>query len=71
METPGRMTIPKSCDVRSEGIQMLVGRMGIAKAALFIRDNLSQQEDYLVTKERLFADRTAAEIREDMKKSGY
>lgn len=71
METRGKMTIPKSCEVRCEGIQMLVGRMGIAKAALFIRDNLSQQEDYLVTKERLFAEKTVAEIHEDMKRSGY
>jgi hypothetical protein len=49
-----KVTIPESEQVRIEATQTLVERLGVTKAALFIRDNLSQKTDYIAMKEQLF-----------------
>jgi hypothetical protein len=53
---------PKSDDVRCEAIQALVERLGIGKAAFFIRETMSQPVDYLYVKEQLFGNMTVADI---------
>lgn len=68
MEMSEKLTIPKSCEIRAEAIQLLVESLGITKAAFFIGENLSQKEDYLMIKEELFGDKTAAEIFGEVKK---
>ena len=71
MDITEQLTIPLGCEVRAEGIQMLMESLGITKAAFFIRENLSQKEDYLVIKERLFGEKTAAEAFDEIKKGGF
>jgi hypothetical protein len=64
-----KLVIPDSEQVRTEAMQTLVKELGIAKAALFIRDNLAQKTDYLSIKERLIGKLTAAEIYQGIKGS--
>ena len=71
MNIAGKFTIPKSCEIRPEAIQMLIESLGITKAAFFIRENLSQKEDYLMIKEDLFGEKMAAEIFGEIKKSNF
>ena len=71
MNISEKLTIPKSCEIRAEAIQMLIESLGITKAAFFIRENLSQKEDYLMIKEELFGEKTAAEIFVEIKKGNF
>ena len=64
-----KVIIPDSEQVRVEATQTLVERLGIAKAALFIRDNLAQKTDYTAIKKQLFDKLSAAEVFEQMKQS--
>mgnify|MGYP001600269441 CR=1 FL=1 len=66
-----KLTIPKSQEIRAEAIQMLIDHLGITKSAFFIRENLSQKEDYLKIKEDLFGGKTAAEIFGEIKKGNF
>ena len=63
------LTIPKSEEVRSEAIATLIERLGITKAAFFIREAMSQKVDYLKIKEGLFGGKTASELYSEIKKS--
>jgi hypothetical protein len=56
------LTVPKSDEVRCEAIQALVERLGIGKAAFFIRETMSQPVDYLDVKEQLFGNMTVADV---------
>jgi len=47
--------LPKSAGVRSEAVTVLMDRLGMSKASLFIRDTMSMDTDYLQIKERLFS----------------
>ena len=62
------MMVPSSEEVRSEAIQTLIKRMGITKAAIFIRENMAQKIDYLKAKDELFAGKSVAKLHEEMKK---
>ena len=56
MQTAKNLIIPSSEEVRSEAIETLIKRMGITKAAIFIRENMSQRMDYLKAKDEIFAE---------------
>jgi hypothetical protein len=56
------LSVPKSDEVRCEAIEALVERLGIGKAAFFIRETMSQPVDYLKVKDQLFGDMTVADI---------
>ncbi len=71
MNIAEKLTIPQSCEIRAEAIQKLIESLGITKAAFFIRENLSQKEDYLMIKEELFGEKTAAEIFGEIKKGNF
>ena len=62
------LTIPKSEEVRSEAIETLIERLGITKAAFFIREAMSQKVDYLKIKEGLLGGKTASELYSKIKK---
>jgi hypothetical protein len=62
-----KFKLPQSNSIRHEAIQILINSLGLTKASFFIRDNLSDQSDYLEMKEKLFANKTAAEIYHEMK----
>jgi hypothetical protein len=71
MNIAKKLTIPKSREIRSQAIQILIDRLGITKTAFFIRENLSQKEDYLKIKEDLFGKKTATEIFVEIKKGNF
>ena len=68
MPTAKNLNVPSSKEVRSEAIQTLIKRMGITKAAIFIRDNMAQKMDYLKAKDELFAGKSAAKLYEEINK---
>jgi len=69
MITAKKMIVPRTEDVKCEAIQILINNLGITKAAFFIKENLSQKTDYLAIKKQIFAEKTAAEIYQEIKKS--
>jgi hypothetical protein len=56
------VTLPMGSQVKSEAVQTIIERMGITKAAVFLRDTMSQPTDYLLLKENMFAKTSAAEV---------
>ncbi len=64
------VSVPKSHDVRCEAIQALVERLGIGKAAFFIRETMSQPVDYIKVKEQLFGNMTVADICSEIERLG-
>ena len=68
MLTAKNLSVPSSEEVRSEAVQTIVKRMGITKAAIFIRENMSQKTDYLKIKGELFGMKSAKELYEEIKK---
>jgi len=64
-----KLVVPRSEYVRYEAVQMLINGLGLTKTAFFIRENLSSQGDYLEMKEKLFGEKNAADIYNDIKKS--
>ena len=65
----GILSVPKSDEVRSEAIETIIERLGITKAAFFIRETMSQKVDYLKLKEELFARKTSSHLYGEIKKS--
>ena len=59
---PKNVTLPTGSQVKTEAVQTIIERMGITKAALFLRETLSQPVDYLAMKDQMFAKTSAAEI---------
>ncbi len=68
MLTAEKLMVPSSEEVRIEAVQTLIKRMGTTKAAIFIRETMSQKTDYLKTKDELFAGKSAAQLYEEIKK---
>jgi hypothetical protein len=68
MPTAKDLIVPSNKEVRSEAIQTLIKRMGITKAAIFIRGNMAQKMDYLKARDELFAGKSAAKLYEEIKK---
>ena len=68
MLTAKKLMVPSSEEVRSEAVQTLIKRMGITKAAIFIKENMAQKTDYLKVKDELFAGKSAADLYEEIKK---
>ena len=56
------VTLPTGGQVKTEAVQTIIERMGITKAAIFLRETMSQPTDNLSLKEKLFAKTSAAEI---------
>ena len=64
------LTIPEIKEISKEGVKALVERLGIAKAAFFLRETASQPLNYLEIKDRLFGEMTATDIYDQIK-GGY
>ena len=54
--------LPMGGQVKTEAVQTIIERMGITKAAIFLRETMSQSTDYLTLKDNLFAKTSAADI---------
>ena len=70
MKVQTDLTIPEIEEIRKEGAKALVKRLGIAKAAFFLRETASQPLNYLEIKDRLFGEMTATDIYDQIK-GGY
>ncbi|MFM7792422.1 MAG: hypothetical protein ACKO8H_10910 [Microcystis panniformis] len=70
MKVPTDLTIPEIEQIRKEGVKALVERLGIAKAAFFLRETSSQPLNYLEIKDQLFGEMTATDIYDQIK-GGY
>lgn len=60
--------LPVNNSVRNEAIRLLINKLGISKSSIFLRDNLSQDTDYLKIKNKLFADKSAGELYKEINK---
>jgi hypothetical protein len=56
------VTLPMGGQVKTEAVQTIIERMGITKAAVFLRETMSQPTDYLALKEKSFAKTSAADV---------
>jgi len=56
------LEVPRSEDVRIDAVQAIINQLGIARAAFFFKEAMFQKEDYLKIKEKIFGERTAEEI---------
>lgn len=65
-----KLVVPKMSEVRVEGIKAIVEQLGIAKAAFFLRESMSQNVDYLEVKEQMFGNKKAREIYAEIKRNG-
>jgi hypothetical protein len=70
MKVQTDLTIPEIDEIRKEGVKALVERLGIAKAAFFLRETSSQPLNYLEIKDQLFGEMTAKDIYDQIK-GGY
>ena len=70
MKVQTDLTIPEIEEIRKEGVKALVKRLGIAKAAFFLRETSSQPLNYLEIKDQLFGEMTAKDIYYQIK-GGY
>jgi len=62
-KTAGKdVILPLNCQVKTEAVQTIIERMGVTKAAIFLRETMSQQTDYLALKKKLFAKASAADV---------
>ena len=55
-------SLPDIRVLKSEVVEMIVKNFGITKAAFFFREILSQKIDYLKIKDKLFGEKTSAEL---------
>jgi len=54
--------LPMCGQVKTEAVQTIIENMGITKAAVFLRETMSQSTDYLVMKEKMFDKASAADV---------
>lgn len=69
MATAKHLTVPTGEDIRTEAVQTLIKRMGITKAAFFLRESMAQKTDYLKIKDEMFGKKTVDEVFEEIRKS--
>lgn len=70
MKVKTDLTIPEIDEIRKEGVKALLERLGIAKAAFFLRETAYQSLNYLEIKDRSFGEMTATDIYDQIK-GGY
>ena len=61
------LAIPKSEDVKTEVIETIIKKLGVTKAALFLRETISQNVDYVKIKEALFKEKSASDLYNEIK----
>jgi len=62
------LEVPKGEEIRIEVVQALIEQLGIVKSAYFFREFMYQKLDYLEIKEKIFGEKTAEEIYDEVKK---
>ena len=64
-----KLIVPEMALVRSKSVEAIINSLEIAKAAFFCRENMSHSVDYLELKEKMFGDKSARKISEEIKKN--
>ncbi len=54
--------LPDIRELKSEAIEVIIKSFGITKAAFFLKEMMSQKRDYLEIKDKLFGEKTAKEL---------
>lgn len=55
-------SLPDIKELKTEIIEEIIKSFGITKAAFFIREMMAQKVDYLEIKDRLFGEKSVAEL---------
>lgn len=66
MKIAETLTIPQSEEIRTEALEAIIEKLGIAKAAFFLRETMSGKTDYLNVKEKLFAEKSVEELYDEI-----
>ena len=69
MKVSKKLIVPKTDELRKQGIKVIVEQMGIAGAAFFLRETMAQEVNYLEIKSQLFGNMTVADIYREINKS--
>ena len=69
MKASKKLIVPKTDELRKQGIKVIVEQMGIAGAAFFLRETMAQEVNYLEIKSQLFGKMTVADIYREINKS--
>lgn len=69
MKASKNLIVPRTDEIRKQGIKVIVERMGIAGAAFFLRETMAQEVNYLDLKFQLFGNMTVADIYREINKS--
>ena len=64
-----KLVVPQMDSIITESVKVIIERLGIASSAFFCRETMSQPMDYLELKEKMFGEKTAREIYEEIKKN--
>jgi hypothetical protein len=56
------VTLPLGGQIKAEAVQAVIERMGITKAAIYLRETMAQPVDYIVLKEKLFSNTSAENL---------
>lgn len=62
------IAVPDMREIRIEVIQAILKNLGLAKSAMYLRENFSGKTDYLQIKQELFSSQSAEEIYNDILK---
>lgn len=62
------IAVPDMREIRLEVIQAILKNLGLAKSAMYLRENFSTKTDYLQIKEDLFSNKGTEEIYFDILK---
>jgi len=60
------LTIPQSEEIRTEALEAIIEKLGVAKAAFFLRETMSGKTDYVKIKENLFGERRSEELYDEI-----
>jgi len=60
------LTIPQSEEIRTEALEAIIEKLGVAKAAFFLRETISGKTDYVKIKENLFGERRSEELYDEI-----
>lgn len=52
MKASKKLIVPKTDELRKQGIKVIVEQMGIAGAAFFLRETMAQEVNYLELKSK-------------------
>lgn len=68
MKVTNKIIVPREEEIRTEAIKVIIEKLGMGKAAFFLRNTMSSKADYLKIKEKLFGGKTSEKLYSEIKK---